>query len=170
MVVSKSRNKRLAGISRLDIYAKKVEIVYSAWILLRAKEARQQAAVHGAGAFALESMLEFEGKPLPPNRLAGFTRRHGSGVSVKDSGVCRAGNDQTEVNMDQKEIDLLEKLAPTDYDVKRLWDDHQQYEKELQELEGKSFLTPAEEQRVRDLKKQKLDGKTKLVALLESKK
>lgn len=69
--------------------------------------------------------------------------------------------------MEKKELELLEKLAPTHSDLKTLWDDHILYEKQLEKLENKSYLTPSEEQQVRQLKKQKLDGKTKLVALLQ---
>ena len=68
--------------------------------------------------------------------------------------------------MEKREFELLEKLAPSHPDLKTLWDDHILYEKKLEKLEGKSFLTPAEEQQKRQLKKQKLDGKTRLVALL----
>lgn len=68
--------------------------------------------------------------------------------------------------MEKKEFELLEKLAPLHPDLKTLWDDHILYEKQLEKLESKNFLTPAEEQQVRQLKKQKLDGKTRLVALL----
>ena len=68
--------------------------------------------------------------------------------------------------MEKKEYELLEKLAPTHPDLKALWDDHILYEKQLEKLESKSFLTPSEEQQKRQLKKQKLDGKTRLVALL----
>ena len=68
--------------------------------------------------------------------------------------------------MEKKELELLEKLAPIHPDIKSLWDDHILYNKQLEKLEGKKFLTPTEEQQVRQIKKQKLDGKTKLVALL----
>ena len=69
--------------------------------------------------------------------------------------------------MEKRELELLEKLAPTHPDLKTLWDDHILYEKQLEKLESKTFLTPAEEQQVRQTKKMKLDGKTKLVALLQ---
>ncbi|MDR3176247.1 MAG: DUF465 domain-containing protein [Desulfovibrio sp.] len=70
--------------------------------------------------------------------------------------------------MEAKEYALLEKLAPTHPELKSLWDDHILYEKQLEKLEGKSFLTPSEKQEVSRIKKQKLEGKTKLVALLQS--
>ncbi|MDR2893240.1 MAG: YdcH family protein [Deltaproteobacteria bacterium] len=69
--------------------------------------------------------------------------------------------------MDNKEFDILEKYAPQDPELKRLWEEHQLFEKQLEKLEKKSYLTPSEEQQVRELKKQKLDGKTQLVALIE---
>jgi hypothetical protein len=68
--------------------------------------------------------------------------------------------------MEKRELELLEKLAASHPDIKVLRDEHILYEKQLEKLENKSFLTPVEEQQVRQLKKQKLDGKTKLVALI----
>lgn len=69
--------------------------------------------------------------------------------------------------MEKRELELLEKLAPTHPDLKTLWDEHILYEKQLEKIENKSYLTPAEEQQARQIKKQKLDGKTKLVVLLQ---
>lgn len=69
--------------------------------------------------------------------------------------------------MDQHELDLLEKYLPEDPELKSLWEDHLLYEKQLEKLEGKNYLTPAEQQTLRQLKKQKLDGKTKLMDILD---
>lgn len=69
--------------------------------------------------------------------------------------------------MDQHELDLLEKYMPTDPELKSLWEDHLLYEKQLEKLESKSFLTPSEQQTLKQLKKQKLDGKTKLMDILD---
>ncbi|MDR0339336.1 MAG: DUF465 domain-containing protein [Desulfovibrio sp.] len=68
--------------------------------------------------------------------------------------------------MERKEMELLEKLAPTHPDLKTLWDEHILYEKQLEKFENKNYLTPTEDQQARQLKKMKLDGKTKLVALI----
>ncbi|SHN70412.1 DUF465 domain-containing protein [Desulfovibrio litoralis] len=68
--------------------------------------------------------------------------------------------------MDLKDRELLEKVSKIDPEVKSLWDDHVIYEKKLQVLEAKPFLSPQEELDLKSLKKQKLDGKTRLVALL----
>ena len=70
--------------------------------------------------------------------------------------------------MEERELQLLRELAPTHPDLQILWDEHILFEKQLEKLEGKKYLTPPEEQQVRQLKKQKLDGKTKLVDLLAS--
>ncbi|MDR2503663.1 MAG: DUF465 domain-containing protein [Deltaproteobacteria bacterium] len=69
--------------------------------------------------------------------------------------------------MDAQDLHLLEKYAARDDELKALWNEHQLFEKQLEKLESKSFRTPAEEQQMRELKKQKLDGKTKLVSILD---
>ncbi len=68
--------------------------------------------------------------------------------------------------MDQRELDLIAKLADAHPDVKSLWDEHLLFEKQLEKLESKPYRSPGEEQELRLLKKQKLEGKTKLVELL----
>lgn len=70
--------------------------------------------------------------------------------------------------MDQREQALMEKYAPLDEDLRVLRDEHTLYEKQLEKLEAKAYRTPAEEQQVKQLKKQKLEGKTKMVAILDS--
>ncbi|MDL2285182.1 YdcH family protein [Desulfovibrio sp. OttesenSCG-928-F07] len=69
--------------------------------------------------------------------------------------------------MDAKEIQLIEKYAAQDDELRSLWDEHQLFEKQLEKLEAKSYRTPAEDQQMKELKKQKLDGKTKLVTMLD---
>lgn len=69
--------------------------------------------------------------------------------------------------MDQRELELLEKHAPNDPELKSLWDDHVLYEKQVEKLESKSFRTPTEEQTLKQLKKQKLENKTRLMDILD---
>ena len=69
--------------------------------------------------------------------------------------------------MDQHEIDLLEKYAAKDPELKSLWDDHVLYEKQVEKLEGKGYRTPTEEQTLKQLKKQKLENKTQLMDMLD---
>ena len=69
--------------------------------------------------------------------------------------------------MEVRDVELLEKHLHHDYDLKVLWDEHILFEKQLQKLESKPYLTPLEEKSVRELKKQKLDGKTKIQIMLD---
>ncbi|MGV6994447.1 DUF465 domain-containing protein [Desulfovibrio sp. QI0430] len=69
--------------------------------------------------------------------------------------------------MDQQELELLEKYAATDPELKSLWEDHVLYEKQVEKLDGKVFRSPTEEQTLKQLKKQKLEGKTQLMAVLD---
>lgn len=62
---------------------------------------------------------------------------------------------------------LIEKYAVEDSELRALWQQHQDFEKMIVKLEGKPFLSPAIEQEVKELKKKKLAGKTKLQALLD---
>ncbi|CAK7031670.1 MAG: hypothetical protein DELT_02816 [Desulfovibrio sp.] len=69
--------------------------------------------------------------------------------------------------MDQRERELLEKYAPENEELRVLQGEHALADKQLEKLEAKPYRTPAEEVQVKQLKKQKLDAKTKLVAILE---
>lgn len=69
--------------------------------------------------------------------------------------------------MEQRETLLLEKYAPTHPELKELWDDHILYEKKVEQLEARAYRTPGEEQTLKQLKKQKLEGKTRLHDLLD---
>ncbi|MFP4128679.1 MAG: DUF465 domain-containing protein [Desulfonatronovibrio sp.] len=50
--------------------------------------------------------------------------------------------------------------------MKDLWDKHISYEKMLEKYETKPYLTPAEDQEVKEIKKKKLAGKTKIHTIL----
>lgn len=69
--------------------------------------------------------------------------------------------------MDQRDLDLLKKHAPNDPELQSLWDDHLLYEKQVANLESKPYRTTAEQQTLKQLKKQKLEGKTKLMDILD---
>lgn len=69
--------------------------------------------------------------------------------------------------MDQRERDLLEKYAPINEEVRTLQGEHALYGKQIDKLESKPYRTPAEDIQMKQLKKQKLESKTKLVAVLE---
>jgi len=69
--------------------------------------------------------------------------------------------------MEQSELELIEKHLAADAELKVLWEDHLKYEKILDRLETKPFRTPSEDLEVKDIKKKKLAGKTKLDTILQ---
>ncbi|OBQ55751.1 DUF465 domain-containing protein [Halodesulfovibrio spirochaetisodalis] len=69
--------------------------------------------------------------------------------------------------MEVRDVELLEKHLPHDENLKALWDEHILFEKQVDKLESKQFLTPQEELSLREIKKQKLDGKTKIQIMLD---
>lgn len=69
--------------------------------------------------------------------------------------------------MESKDLELIEKYGAEDTQLKALWDQHTVYEKMLDKLESKSYLSPTETQEIKELKKKKLAGKTKLQSLLD---
>jgi hypothetical protein len=69
--------------------------------------------------------------------------------------------------MEQHEIDLITKYQDQDPQLKELWDEHLALEQELERFINKPFLTPQEQNQVKELKKRKLIGKSKIQNLLE---
>jgi hypothetical protein len=69
--------------------------------------------------------------------------------------------------MDTRDIELIKKLAETDAELSALWDDHVAYGKMIEKLESKPYLNPAEDKEVKELKKKKLAGKTRIQAILD---
>ncbi|WP_298069675.1 DUF465 domain-containing protein [uncultured Mailhella sp.] len=69
--------------------------------------------------------------------------------------------------MEERDIKIVEQYGDTDPELKALWEEHMLYEKQLEKYKGKAYLTPSEEQEMKTLKKQKLEGKTRLAAALE---
>ncbi len=69
--------------------------------------------------------------------------------------------------MVSKDLELIEMYGAEDAQLKALWDRHIIYEKMLDKLESKSYLSPTETQEVKELKKKKLAGKTTLQGLLD---
>ena len=68
--------------------------------------------------------------------------------------------------MESNDRTLIEKYAAQDVELAALWSQHIGYEKMIEKLEGK-LLSPVVEQEIKELKKKKLAGKTKLQALLD---
>ena len=70
--------------------------------------------------------------------------------------------------MEQFEIDLLEKNLDKDPELKTLWEEHLLLNRQSDQLSEKISLTSAEQQTLSQLKKQKLEIKTKLAEKLDA--
>jgi uncharacterized protein len=69
--------------------------------------------------------------------------------------------------MEQHELELIEQYRQVDEELKTLWEQHLRYERDLERIEGKPFLTPSEELEMKNLKKMKLAGKTRMQNILD---
>lgn len=69
--------------------------------------------------------------------------------------------------MEKTDLELIAELSDRNSEVKILWEEHLLYEKQLDKLEKKSFRSPEEERVVKEIKKKKLLGKTKLLKILD---
>lgn len=69
--------------------------------------------------------------------------------------------------MEQHELDLIARLVQSDAELETLWEAHQEYEKQLARFEGKPYLSPVEDAELKQIKKLKLAGKTKIQAILD---
>ena len=70
--------------------------------------------------------------------------------------------------MDQRDRDFIQEYADKDPELKSLWEDHILLSKQVEKLESKPFRSPAEEQSLKQLKKQKLDAKTRLADRIDA--
>lgn len=68
--------------------------------------------------------------------------------------------------MENQDLELIAELSDKNPEVKILWEEHLLYEKQLDKLEKKSHLTPEEDRIIKEVKKKKLAGKTKLLNIL----
>lgn len=69
--------------------------------------------------------------------------------------------------METGDLTLIEKYQEQDPELKALWEQHVEYEKILEKFEGRPYLSPTQTQEIKQLKKKKLAGKTKLTLLLD---
>lgn len=69
--------------------------------------------------------------------------------------------------MEAKDLELVSLHESKDAELKALWDQHIIYEKLLEKMEAKTYQSPTELQEIKELKKKKLAGKTKLQLILD---
>jgi len=68
--------------------------------------------------------------------------------------------------MDHQDLALISEVCKQDEALRQLWDEHQKYEHELDELNQRAYLTPEEAVERKRLQKCKLAGKDKIEAIL----
>ena len=68
--------------------------------------------------------------------------------------------------MEEKELLLIRELSAKDKELKHLWDEHVDFEKKLEELERKPYLTTEEKLEKRRIQKLKLAGKDRIAQIL----
>lgn len=69
--------------------------------------------------------------------------------------------------MEAQDLELIAKYENEDAELQALWEQHQVFERLLEKLESKPYLSPTETQEKKELKKKKLAGKTKLQTLID---
>ena len=71
-----------------------------------------------------------------------------------------------ERKMEKRDIELIQKFVAKDKELSMLYKEHLEYEKELEKLENKSYLTVQEQMERTEIKKKKLVGRDKIEMLL----
>jgi uncharacterized protein YdcH (DUF465 family) len=69
--------------------------------------------------------------------------------------------------MSQKDYDLKKKLMEENPEYRALAEEHEDFERKLEEFNRKPYLTPAEEIDRKNIQKQKLKGKDKMEKILK---
>ena len=62
---------------------------------------------------------------------------------------------------------IVEELLEINEEFKKLWEEHEELDRIVDEMSGKVYLTPEEEVKLKELKLKKLKGKEKLVEMIE---
>jgi uncharacterized protein YdcH (DUF465 family) len=70
--------------------------------------------------------------------------------------------------MERYERVLIEHLLGRDEELTRLWEEHLDFERRIEQLESRPFLTQAETLERTQLKKRKLMGKDRIAAILST--
>lgn len=68
--------------------------------------------------------------------------------------------------MEQSDLDLIIAHSDEDAELRGLYEEHIAFEKLLEKLEGKPYLSPVETREIKEIKKKKLAGKTKMESIL----
>jgi len=70
--------------------------------------------------------------------------------------------------MDSRDLELIAKHGESDAELRALYDEHVAFDKLIEKLENKPYLNATEDLEVKELKKKKLAGKTRIQAILDN--
>jgi len=70
--------------------------------------------------------------------------------------------------MEEKDLSLIEELAPENEELAQLWHEHIDFERQLEELNSRLYLAPEEQIERKRIQKLKLAGRDKIEAILAS--
>ena len=68
--------------------------------------------------------------------------------------------------MEREDLDLIEQLTERDPELKKFWDDHLEYERQLEGFNRRPYLTAAETMERKRLQKLKLAGRDRMEQIL----
>lgn len=68
--------------------------------------------------------------------------------------------------MEKRDLEMIQKYISTDAELKRYMDEHEGYERRLQEFNRRIYLTPDEEIERKRLQKLKLAGRDRIESIL----
>lgn len=68
--------------------------------------------------------------------------------------------------MEQRDLDLIERWKDKDDELKKLWQEHLEFEEQLQAFSKRVYLSPTEEVERKTLQKRKLKGRDQIERIL----
>ncbi len=68
--------------------------------------------------------------------------------------------------MEKRDLELIQKYFDVDAELKRYVQEHEEFERRLEELNRRLYLTPAEEVERKKIQKLKLAGRDRIEAIL----
>lgn len=68
--------------------------------------------------------------------------------------------------MEQRDLDLIGKWKESEPELKRLWDEHVEFEEQLEGFNKRVYLSPSEELERKTLQKKKLRGRDQIERIL----
>jgi uncharacterized protein YdcH (DUF465 family) len=68
--------------------------------------------------------------------------------------------------MEKRDLEIIQKYSSTDAELKRHMEEHEEYERKLQEFNRLIYLTPGEEIERKRLQKLKLAGRDRIESIL----